>query len=144
MREEHSFSSPQEFSSWIQKFAKQLTGREIILLTGDLGAGKTFFVTELLHSRGGLGGASPSFAIHNHYETPQGDFEHVDLYRLKNLEDLESTGFWDLFAQDKAIIAVEWANKLSRTDFPTNWPIWEIEILIDKNIEKRRKVILSR
>lgn len=144
MREEHNFSGPEEFSKWIQKFAKHLAGREIILLTGDLGAGKTFFVTELLCARGGIGGASPSFAIHNHYETPQGQVEHVDLYRLKNLEDLESTGFWDLFAQEKAIIAVEWANKLARSDFPTNWPIWEIEILVDKKSEKARKVILRR
>ncbi len=139
-QKKYSFKGPDEFSSWIKKFAENLGLRELLLINGDLGAGKTFFVTELLKYLGGKSGASPSFAIHNQYQLKNGIMDHVDLYRLKNNDDLESTGFWDLFAADKGVIAVEWANKLKREDFPETWPTWEIEIKKSAAGEKARDI----
>lgn len=140
--EEFSFLGPKEFSVWIKKFSKELGHKELILLNGELGSGKTFFMTELLREFGGDSAVSPSFAIHNRYETKKTNVDHIDLYRLKNLEDLESTGFWDLFMQDGGIIAVEWANKIVLDDFMDSWPIWEIEI--HKVGQEARKIIVKR
>lgn len=142
---EFSFSGPKEFSGWIKEFSKNLGNKELILLNGDLGSGKTFFMTRLLQELGGETAVSPSFAIHNQYQTKKVSVDHIDLYRLKNLEDLESTGFWDLFMQESGIIAVEWANKIDINDFMESWPIWEIEIEIQrKESNEARKIIVKR
>ncbi|OQW51322.1 MAG: hypothetical protein A4S09_10335 [Proteobacteria bacterium SG_bin7] len=141
-KKEFSFSNPTDFSKWIKIFAKNLGNKELILLNGDLGSGKTFFMTNLLQELGQDAAVSPSFAIHNRYETKNLSVDHLDLYRLKNLEDLESTGFWDLFMQESGIIAVEWANKIDVDDFMDSWPIWEIEIQITSG--QARKIIVKR
>lgn len=135
------FNNKNQFSSWIKRFADGLEARELILLSGDLGAGKTYFVTELVKSLGGRQAASPSFAIHNHYKTPKHEIDHLDLYRLESIEDLESTGFWDLFAKESGVIVVEWADKLNSEELSLLWPIWEIKIEYlneDRQSEKRR------
>ena len=47
--------------------------------------------------------------------------DHLDLYRLESEDDLESTGFWDLFSEEKGLILIEWAERLNPAYLPTNW-----------------------
>jgi tRNA threonylcarbamoyladenosine biosynthesis protein TsaE len=103
--------------------------RHIVLLDGPMGAGKTQFTRFFMKALGSNETVSPSFAIHNSYETPVGTVEHFDLYRLENEDDLESTGFWDYFLNRKGIIVIEWASRLREAGLeaalPRTWPkIW--------------------
>jgi tRNA threonylcarbamoyladenosine biosynthesis protein TsaE len=86
-----------------------------IALTGGLGSGKTAFVQGLAK---GLDVSkhyyitSPSFTLINEYPGRQRLF-HVDLYRIEHLNELGEIELQEVLAQD-AVIAVEWAEKLSR------------------------------
>lgn len=64
--------------------------------------------------------SSPTFGIHNRYDTPSGYIDHVDLYRLDSDSDLESTGFWDLF-QTSDFVVVEWSDRLPISVWPASW-----------------------
>jgi tRNA threonylcarbamoyladenosine biosynthesis protein TsaE len=85
-----------------------------IALIGPLAAGKTVFVKGLAE---GLGVdprtvSSPTFVIAQQYAVPEGPevLHHVDLYRLESEHELESIGFYDMFAPG-AVLAVEWADR---------------------------------
>jgi tRNA threonylcarbamoyladenosine biosynthesis protein TsaE len=94
-----------------RRVAGKLTGREVLLLTGDLGAGKTTFVRSLA---GALGidpdwVSSPSFTLVQRYPAGGCGFalSHVDLYRIARTGDLESLGLEDLLASEDLVV-VEW------------------------------------
>ncbi|MEJ2220014.1 MAG: tRNA (adenosine(37)-N6)-threonylcarbamoyltransferase complex ATPase subunit type 1 TsaE [Desulfobacterales bacterium] len=86
----------------------------IIALTGDLGSGKTAFVQGLAK---GLDVSekyyitSPTFTLINEYPGRHPLF-HVDLYRIENAPELEEIGLDEILQKD-AVIAIEWAEKLS-------------------------------
>ena len=108
------------------KFGKEL-GRllqqpTLILLQGDLGAGKTVF------SRGvarGLGVdpqipiTSPTFTLMNHYPARL-DLYHFDLYRLSDPDELIELGFDD-YAYGSGIALIEWPEKLNNPETPGLW-----------------------
>lgn len=106
--------------------------RRLILLDGPMGAGKTQLVKFFVEALGGDEACSPSFAIHNRYDTPQVQVEHMDLYRLESADDLESTGFWDFFLEREGIVLVEWSRRLRdlglEASWPLTWPRWEIDL----------------
>ncbi len=96
--------------------------RCLLLLSGDVGAGKTTSVQLIADLLEMHGVQSPSFAIHLRYENKHGHvMDHVDLYRIEDDEDLESSGFWDLFSQNKSLIVIEWANRLNPNFLPLDW-----------------------
>ena len=127
--------------NWVSKFCKTWSDRQIILLEGDMGVGKTQFVIETLNTMGYSEASSPSFAIMNCYETDEMQIDHVDLYRLESDEDLESTGFWDLFLKPKGLIFIEWASRLPKDVYPRNWNCLQVEI--KKLTENQREIIIS-
>ena len=106
----------------------QLSGGEILLLDGPLGAGKTIFVKGIAS---GLGidpeeVTSPSFTLVNPYQGRL-PFFHIDLYRLDegaaaaNAVDLE-----ELLGDERAVVAIEWAERLGNYPLPAN--VWRIVI----------------
>lgn len=124
-------------------------GRWLILLDGPMGAGKTQFARFLLEALGSAEATSPSFAIHNRYETKQGAVEHLDLYRIDNKDDLESTAFWDLFSESDGIVIIEWSDRLKDwgvySHLPRHWPLLKMRFDIppkDENHEGHRRQIL--
>jgi tRNA threonylcarbamoyladenosine biosynthesis protein TsaE len=54
--------------------------------------------------------------------------DHVDLYRVKNDEDLETSGFWDLFSQPMGLVFVEWSDRLPSEVWPRNWLHLKIQL----------------
>lgn len=84
---------------------------------------------------------SPSFSFHNRYQVGKVRIDHVDFYRIKDEEDLESTGFWDFFERPKGFIIIEWANRfLVRPDlFPGE--VTAIEIKPLKGLRNNEKFI---
>lgn len=122
-----------EMKALVARLSARLGQRALILLDGPMGAGKTQVTQFLVEALGGQGSASPSFAIHHSYETPRGPVEHFDLFRLKNEDDLESTGFWDFFRASQGVIVIEWFARLKEfgleKQLPRTWPRIEITIV---------------
>ncbi len=107
MRRVYKSFSYQETLDIAKGFAKGLVGGEIILLEGELGAGKTAFCTGIFEGLGCEGYcSSPTFAILNIYEGRH-RLAHLDLYRLNDV-DLDELGFYDLL-DEGAVLAVEWS-----------------------------------
>jgi tRNA threonylcarbamoyladenosine biosynthesis protein TsaE len=108
-----------------EKLSRDFKGREIILLTGELGAGKTVFAKGLAS---GLGVrdinqvCSPSYTLINIY---QGRYPiyHIDLYRLQEDAEISDLGWEDFLGE--AVVVVEWAEKIK---FPLDGILVTIEV----------------
>ena len=102
-----------------QKLAKDLAQNlgdyNVVCLYGELGAGKTTFVSGFAK---GLGInrriLSPTFVIVREYQIPKTDnfLFHIDLYRLEESLEIEDLGISELLSDPKNIVIVEWAEKL--------------------------------
>jgi len=66
--------------------------------------------------------------------------DHVDLYRLEDEADLESTGFWDLFSKEKGFIFVEWGDRLNKEFLPSHWPFCEIQLSFENGSQEKRNL----
>ncbi|MGZ3782984.1 MAG: tRNA (adenosine(37)-N6)-threonylcarbamoyltransferase complex ATPase subunit type 1 TsaE [Bdellovibrio sp.] len=128
-----------ELKEFWKELLPQLSKKCILLMSGEVGAGKTTSVQIIAELLGLKDVQSPSFAIHLRYENSQGSsLDHVDLYRLKDDDDLESSGFWDLFSQKESLIIIEWANRLDFDYLPLNWQ--RVEVCFEKTSESARKI----
>jgi len=95
-----------------EKLASSLKGGEIILLNGDLGAGKTTFTKGLAKALGVFDEiTSPTFTILNVYEDGAFKLNHLDMYRIENEDEIYELGIEDQFGED-TITVIEW-NKLT-------------------------------
>lgn len=123
-------------------FAGEALGRDlrpgdVVLLYGDLGAGKTAFVRGMAR---GIGAnpdevTSPTFTIVQEYAGPTATLYHVDLYRLEGPE-IDDLGLEDLVSGD-GIVAIEWAERWSgRPDDVT-------EVRIEDSGDQRRRIRIS-
>lgn len=121
---ERRVASLEELRSFAFEIARDLDPGTLLLLEGEMGAGKTQFTTFLVEALGGHETASPSFAIHNSYEVARGYVEHFDLFRITDVADLESTGFWDVF-ETEGVVVIEWAERLAEFgvihQLPATW-----------------------
>jgi tRNA threonylcarbamoyladenosine biosynthesis protein TsaE len=109
--------SEAETSAVGRDLARSLTDGAVVLLIGDLGAGKTAFVRGLAE---GLGidpeqVSSPTFTLIQEYRGGRLPLHHVDLYRLRPVE-VDDLGLDDL-TLEQGVTAIEWPDRLPRT-FP--------------------------
>lgn len=91
-----------------KKFSSVLLNGDVVLLNGNLGAGKTFFVKHVCKEFGIENVSSPSFAIVNEYINSKLIY-HFDFYRVKKETELYDIGLEDYFKNDDAIIFIEWS-----------------------------------
>lgn len=134
--------SPKDLEVVSLELLKHFKERSLLLLEGPVGAGKTELVKALTQCLGIQETASPSFAIHHHYENRDVSMDHVDLYRLESEDDLESTGFWDLFGAKKGLVVIEWSDRLNQDLLPLNW--FKIRVQIEKlPSENERSLTIS-
>lgn len=120
-----------EIEGFCKEQLKSFSSRQLILLDGDLGAGKTTLIQKCVEiCGGGVQADSPTFSVINEYETSPRIF-HVDLYRLESAEEIESTGFWDLFSEESGYIFVEWAYRVEDSDWPKSWSPrrWTLQVV---------------
>lgn len=100
------------------RLACSLQSGDVIVLEGDLGAGKTEFVRGLMNSlgEGDVTVRSPSFSILNIYSTLKFPVYHFDFYRLNDSSELNEIGF-DEYISGNGICLIEWG-----TMFPEVMP----------------------
>ena len=102
-------NSPAQTREIAKQLASTLTGGEVIAFYGDLGQGKTCFVTGLAEGLGFCGEvSSPTFAIINEYLGGRLDLYHFDMYRVSGWDDLYSTGYFE-YMESGGVLAVEWS-----------------------------------
>ena len=105
--------SPEETRALGRTLAQALQGGAVVAFTGDLGAGKTAFVSGMAE---GLGieerVTSPTFTIVNEYEGGRLPLFHFDMYRLGSADALFDIGWEDYLARG-GICAVEWSENVS-------------------------------
>ena len=120
MPEEIITHSAEETIAWGRKLAKRLRPPVLVLLSGELGSGKTTLTKGIV---AGLNAAtedevtSPTFTLIHEYGGGQRVF-HGDLYRIENFHDFETLGLEDIFTKPATVI-LEWSE-----NFPlkTLWP----------------------
>ena len=95
-----------------REMGARLAAGDVILLYGDLGAGKTAFVRGLAEGLGVPPGdvSSPTFTIMQEYRGGRLPLFHVDLYRLNDPREFDDLGLDEIAAE--AVLAIEWAEKL--------------------------------
>ena len=126
--------SEAETSAAGESLGKCLRPGDVVLLYGDLGAGKTAFVRGLAR---GIGAnpddvSSPTFTLVQEYHGPALTLFHVDLYRLEPAE-IDDLGLEDLVSGD-GVVAIEWAERWNgRPDDVT-------EVRIEETGEDRRRI----
>ena len=114
--------SPTETFNLGHRVGEQLTGGEILLLTGPLGAGKTIFVKGIASAVGidPEEVTSPSFTLVNPYEGRLPLF-HIDLYRLdEGASAAHAVDLDELLGNERAVIVIEWAERLGGYPLPPN------------------------
>lgn len=109
-----SSGSPDETFSIAEDLGGRLSGGEILLLTGGLGAGKTLFTKGILNSLGFDIDevTSPSFTLVNLYKTAEFDVYHIDLWRSEGENAAFSVGLDEILEDERAIVIIEWAERL--------------------------------
>jgi tRNA threonylcarbamoyladenosine biosynthesis protein TsaE len=105
------------------QIASGFAGGEVVLLSGELGAGKTAFVRGLARGLGIDAGevASPTFVLLTRYPGPM-TLHHADLYRLDAPESDRELGLEELPGPN-GVLAVEWAERLSFVPWPRVWRV---------------------
>jgi tRNA threonylcarbamoyladenosine biosynthesis protein TsaE len=128
--------SEEETVSLGEQLARGLPSRGVVLLIGNLGAGKTTLAKGIAK---GMGAAdpeqvsSPTFTLIHEY-SPK--LYHIDLYRLDEEREVETLGLDEIFEKD-ALILVEWGEK-----FPSLMPPDRIEIRLEQLPDDSRQISL--
>lgn len=139
MNTEFISNSPVQTQEIAAQFATSLNGGEVIAFYGDLGQGKTCFVTGIANALGFTGEvSSPTFAIINEYLGGRLDLYHFDMYRVNDWNDLYSTGYFE-YMESGGVLAIEWSENIENA-LPDN----AIRITIKRIDETTRKITINR
>jgi tRNA threonylcarbamoyladenosine biosynthesis protein TsaE len=132
--------SPEETIAFGRTLAGLLAPPKLVLLRGDLGAGKTTLVKGIA---AGFQAAkeedvtSPTFTLVHEYRGPRANLYHIDLYRIDTPRELETLGLDDLRAEG-SVLLIEWGEK-----FPRFVCERDVEISIERQSENRRKIRIA-
>lgn len=117
----------QDTINFAENFAKELNKKDIIVLSGDLGSGKTKFVQGVLKHFGLENEiSSPTFTIVNEYNTRTCPIYHFDVYRLADIDEFYAMGGEEYF--ENGICLIEWG-EIIEDALPSNY----IKITFSKN-----------
>lgn len=120
----------EELKQWLKKnLIAQLTPKTVVLLEGEMGVGKTQMVKLFCEQFGcDREVSSPTFAIIQEYPSALGVIHHADLYRIESNDELENTGFWEIFnSSSKGVVFIEWPSKMDKSRIPKGWKVITIK-----------------
>ena len=133
--------SAEETIAFGRTLSELLTPPKLVLLRGDLGAGKTTLVKGIAAAFGAAAEedvTSPTFTLVHEYRGPRANLYHIDLYRVDTPRELETLGLDDLRAQD-SILLIEWGEK-----FPRLVRERDVEIVLGRAGENERTISVTR
>ena len=125
-----------------KELASKMRAPLLVLLSGELGAGKTTLAKGIIS---GLGAAaeedvtSPTFTLVHTFTGPVKVY-HVDLYRVSEVQEFDSLGLEDLFAEP-AIVLIEWPERMR---LRTDWPVLRIDLEHVSEDERKITVIEAK
>jgi len=127
--------SEKETAELAVKFAQSLKGGEVIVLNGNLGSGKTFFIKKVCLQFGIDEVVSPTFAIVNEHN---GKFHinHFDFYRINKVHEIYDLGFEEYISSPDTITFIEWGD-LFKEVLPKKRIEINIKFISDKSREFR-------
>lgn len=100
-----------DLTAWGQRFGRAAKPPLVVTIAGDLGAGKTTLVQAICRGYGVAEPVtSPTFALVHRYDAPASPVYHLDLYRLRNADELTNIG-WDEIVGAHALVLVEWPER---------------------------------
>jgi tRNA threonylcarbamoyladenosine biosynthesis protein TsaE len=129
--------SAEETIAFGRKLATELNPPLLILLRGDLGAGKTTLVKGIAEGFGAASAddvTSPTFTLVHEYRGPRAALYHIDLYRVDTERELETLGLDDLTGP-ASILLIEWGEKFPRFVQERN-----VEIVLERVGENERRI----
>jgi tRNA threonylcarbamoyladenosine biosynthesis protein TsaE len=139
MARDFTTNSPEETIALGRELASLLAPPKLVLLRGDLGAGKTTLVKGIAE---GFNAAShddvtsPTFTLIHEYRGPAAILYHIDLYRIDTQRELETLGLDDLM-NDNSVLLIEWGEKFARFQKER-----DVEIALERVSEDQRKIEL--
>ena len=133
-----NIETEEETKKVAEEFASNLTKGDVVLLEGNLGAGKTFFVKAAAKEFEVDEVSSPTFAIVNEY-TGNVKIYHFDFYRIKREEELYDIGINEYLSDDEAITFIEWAEL-----FPDAVPDFKYRVKITLLEDGKREILITR
>lgn len=138
--------SQEQLAVVAEQLVKQVEGCRIITLTGDLGAGKTTLIKQLLYNWGVREEVvSPTFTYVNCYRTDSGqNLCHFDLYRIAKLEQFLELGFDEYLSEFGSTCLIEWPQVVeSLLDEQAVGPIARLEIKHISNNQRKLIVMMG-
>ncbi|MGZ4815529.1 MAG: tRNA (adenosine(37)-N6)-threonylcarbamoyltransferase complex ATPase subunit type 1 TsaE [Terriglobales bacterium] len=138
---EFTTNSAEETIELGKKLAAELRPPKLVLLRGDLGAGKTTMVkgiAEAFEAASQNDVTSPTFTLIHEYRGPEVSVYHVDLYRIETVRELETLGLDELIGDERNVVLIEWGEKC-----PKLLKERDVEIAIERTGPESRKIRLS-
>jgi len=129
-------ASEEETIALGERLAAELPRRGVVLLIGNLGAGKTTLAKGIVRGRGAAGHddvSSPTFTLIHEYG-PDASVYHIDLYRLDEARQVATLGLEEIFDRD-ALVLIEWGER-----FPQLMPAARTEIHLRPAGENEREI----
>lgn len=135
----HEFitNSAEETVELGRRLAEELKPPKLVLLHGDLGAGKTTMVkgiAEAFEAASQDDVTSPTFTLIHEYRGPEVSVYHIDLYRIETARELDTLGLDELIADERNVVLIEWGEK-----FPKLVRERDVEIRIERTGAESRK-----
>ena len=134
--------TPEETFDLGEKIGESLSGGEMILLSGGLGAGKTLLTKGILYALDFDVDevTSPSFSLVNLYKTEKFDVYHIDLWRIDGNSDAAfAVGLHEIIEDETAVVIIEWAERLRNFSFPET--VFRVEIKGDGDDARKIKIL---
>ena len=132
--------SAEETIAFGRTLAELLAPPKLVLLRGDLGAGKTTLVKGIAAAFDAAAEedvTSPTFTLVHEYRGPQANLYHIDLYRIDTPRGLETLGLEDLRSEN-SVLLIEWGEK-----FPRLQQDRDVEIALEREGENGRRIKIS-
>jgi tRNA threonylcarbamoyladenosine biosynthesis protein TsaE len=123
-----------------RKLAAKLKPPKLVVLRGELGAGKTTLVkgiAEGFEAAAEEQVTSPTFTLIHEYRGPQANVFHVDLYRVDTERELETLGLDDL-VDERSVILIEWGEKFARFERER-----DAEVVLERKGENDRRIVFT-
>src|ERR1700733_7376641 len=135
--QEFTTRSAEETIALGRTVASQLSPPKLVLLRGNLGAGKTTLVKGIAEAFGAASAedvTSPTFTLIHEYRGPNAVLFHIDLYRVDTPRELETLGLGDLISEN-SILLIEWGEKFARFERDR-----DVEIVLEPTGEDQRRI----